>query len=694
MKTKDIKPQIKNQADKITKKPVEPEKTPIKDSIIKTIIVLISEVIGFKLIADMNLGLNVTSWRITVIAIIILAIVNALIWPLLTRLFLPFLVYTVGLGSLLLNALTIYITSLLIPGFTITSYGWFSVPIFMGLISTTASAILTLDSESSYYRTVTRDMIKNRYPVRKKYPGLIILEIDGLAKNVLEEAMSLGYMPTLSKWIKRDTHCISEWETDLSSQTGASQAGILHGNNEDIVAFRWVEKENDNKIVSSTNFSDAEMIENRISNGDGLLVNSGASLCNLFSGDTDNVIFTCSTVRTPGKFYNKRFYFFYSSPNRFPSIILLFLWDMLIEIYSQIKHTIMNIKPRIRRGLVYAFTRACCNVLLREITTETLIGDMMVGDIDVAYATYMGYDEIAHHSGVEDEDAFKCLKQIDKQFKRLEDGSKYSNRQYHFVIQSDHGQCNGATFKQRYKISFEEYVRSLLPEDMSIYSSMDSDDYYSVMFKPWLKTKKNLQNQIIETKEDILEYIKIRNIEKSKVRKPEQSEAIVLASGNLSMIYLTQFKERLSFEKISLLFPNLIPGLVNHNGVGFIVVKSEKHGVIVIGENGVNYIESNEVEGENPLKDYGENASKHILRNSEFKYSPDILVNSFYNPETGEVCAFEELVGSHGGLGGMQTKPFILHPKEWDIPEEIIGAESVYKILKQELKNYKELDIS
>ena len=34
-----------------------------------------------------------------------------------------------------------------------------------------------------------------------------------------------------------------EWEPDLSSQTGASQAGILLGSNEDIPAFRWVEKE-------------------------------------------------------------------------------------------------------------------------------------------------------------------------------------------------------------------------------------------------------------------------------------------------------------------------------------------------------------------------------------------------------------------------------------------------------------------
>lgn len=87
---------------------------------------------------------------------------------------------------------------------------------------------------------------------------------------------------------------------------------------------------------------------------------------------------------------------------------------------------------------------------MREINTKTLIGDILVGDIDVAYSTYLGYDEIAHHSGVRDEDAFYALKGMDRQIKRLLDGNNYSPRDYQFVIQSDHGQTNGATFKQRY----------------------------------------------------------------------------------------------------------------------------------------------------------------------------------------------------------------------------------------------------
>ena len=123
---------------------------------------------------------------------------------------------------------------------------------------------------------------------------------------------------------------------------------------------------------------------------------------------------------------------------------------------------------------------------MREINTETLIGDMMIGDVDVAYSTYLGYDEIAHHSGVRDEDVWFALKGMDKQIKRLLGGNKYSPRQYQFVIQSDHGQTNGATFKQRYGESFEDFVKSLLPLDVNMYANMSSnEDHFAEVYVPF-----------------------------------------------------------------------------------------------------------------------------------------------------------------------------------------------------------------
>jgi hypothetical protein len=414
-------------------------------------------------------------------------------------------------------------------------------------------------------------------------------------------------------------------------------------------------------------------LEARISDGNGLLVDNGASRSNLFSGDTDNVIFTFSKILNIRKLYNRAWFSVFSNPSNFARIMCLFLSEIILEIISQVKHRLKNIQPRIKRGIAYIPTRAATNVFMREINTSTLIGDMMVADIDVAYSTYLGYDEIAHHSGVRDEDSWYALKGMDKQIKRLINTNRYNPRKYQFVIQSDHGQTNGATFKQRFGQSLEDYVKSLLPKDMKMFAKMTSnEDHYAESFLPFSKNNDDL-------------------IDKGEVEELGDSEVIVLASGNLAMIYLTQWSHRLTYEEIEDLFPELIPGLVNNEYIGFIVVRSSEKGDLAIGKNGIYYLDTGEIDGENPLEGFGKNIVRHLKRNSSFKYTPDILVNSFYDEENDEVCAFEELVGSHGGAGGSQSRPFILYPSDWEIgDDEIIGAESIYRILKDNLRKLKE----
>ena len=644
------------------------EKKPPRTTLKRSIIILIGNILGIYLISFMGLGVKVSDFDDILLLVLFISILNSILWPILTRILMPFLVLTFGVGTLILNGFLLNFFAPLF-GITIDGPSIILAPIAMTMVTTILSSLLTIEDDGSFYRSVYIDANKKRKKEVKNYPGLIIIEIDGLAYDVLCEAVEKGHMPTVEKLIKNKSHILRSWETDLSSQTGASQAGILHGNNENITAFRWIEKENNNQMMQCSGVKNVKIIENRISDGNGLLAENGASRSNLFSGDTDNVIFTCSKILDLKKLYNHAWFSVFSNPSNFARIVSLFLTEMLLEIISQIKHELKDIQPRINRGITYIPTRAGTNVFMREINTSTLIGDMMVGDIDVAYSTYLGYDEIAHHSGVRDDDAWYALKGMDRQIKRLIQGNEYTPREYQFVIQSDHGQTNGATFKQRYGQSFEEFIKSLLPHDMAMYANMSSnEDHYAEVFKPFSKTKEE---------------------------PPEltDSEVIVLASGNLAMIYLTQWKHRLSYEEINEMFPELIHEIVNNEYIGFILVKSEKNGDLAIGKNGIYYLDSEKIEGENPLNGFGENIVRHLKRNSSFKHTPDILVNSFYDEENDEVCAFEELVGSHGGVGGSQSKPFILYPSTWNVSEdELIGAENIYKLLKENLKELKNSD--
>jgi uncharacterized membrane protein YvlD (DUF360 family) len=659
-----------------------------------------------------------------VIIVIAVSIVNSILWPIFRRFLMKFIILTFGIGSLFVTSLIFYIACYFIPGVYVGFYGFWQVPIVMSIFTTFAANITNTNYYDNYVKSISKFALKRRTSYKKQYPGVIMLEIDGLSIVTLKKAIDKGVMPTIKGWIDDNSHTLKGWETDLSSQTGASQAGILHGNNKDIVAYRWVEKENDNKIMVSGKLSHAPEIEKMISNGKGLLVN-GISVANMFSGDSPLSVLTSSKLKKISRIYNKSLDSVFLESYNFERIFILFLWDMLIELKSQIMHKIKNIRPRLRRTIIYTAIRAGANVVLREATTEVLASEIFRGEIDTAYATFMGYDEVAHHSGVEDDDVWGVLKQIDVQFSRLVSTIERSERDYKLVILSDHGQSNGATFKQRYGITLGNYVRRLLPNDLKVYKTEYNIDHFRDALLPENKQLRTIKQHVENIRYDLfeenesfqniregiqsrkpaiifeneqfinlqkrystsLEYITGYEIVEHSTKKAQNSELIVLGSGNLGLIYLTQWKQRLTYEELVMLFPDLIPGLVKHPGVGFVLVDSIANGGMVIGENGIYYLDTDKIDGENPLEGFGEHAARHLKRENNFNNMPDILVNSFYDSDANEVCAFEELVGSHGGLGGNQTKPFILYPSEWEDPGEIIGSESIYKFLKKEIDN-------
>ena len=157
---------------------------------------------------------------------------------------------------------------------------------------------------------------------------------------------------------------------------------------------------------------------------------------------------------------------------------------------------------------------------------------------------------------------------------------------------------------------------------------------------------------------------------------------VVLGSGNLGLVYLMEERRRLTLEEIEERHPQLLPALREHPHVGWLLVRSSEHGAVVLGARGAHYLTEGRVEGEDPLAPFSPTAPRHLLRTDGFEHVGDIMVGSFYDPELEEGCAFEELICFHGGIGGLQTRPFILHPAHLETPTEpIVGAASVHGIL-------------
>jgi putative membrane protein len=663
------------------------------------------QVVALAIMAWLLSGVQIESVGVAVVAVGILALLNALLWPLLSYIVLPFAVLTLGLASLVMNGAFILLTSALVEGLTVENL-WTAVVLAVGLTAINAfiGSLLNVDDDSAWYRNVLRRRMRRRSGVEKSdVPGFLFLEFDGLAKPVLERAIREGYVPTLARWLETGSHRLAGWETDLSSQTSASQAGILHGNNDNIPAFRWYDRAA-GEIVSSSNPRVLPRLEQEVSDGNGLLVEDGASRGNLLSGDAPNVMNTASTMLDRSRFHTADFDAFFLRPYNFSRTLLLTVWDILLEVRQFRKARRNNVYPLLdkdHRGGIYPLLRAFTTVLMRELNLYTLLGDMYAG-VPAAYATFVGYDEVAHHSGVQSEDALDVLHKLDREIGRLERAAQEAPRPYHLVVLSDHGQTGGATFKQRYGLALEDLVRQLALDKYRVQGDVDVHEdwgHLNVMLT------EAVQHDRGAVSKPLGQALKGRSQAGQVALGPEGagqterrqaagvpgdagewepgSTLVVLASGNLGLVYGTRTPERATLEMIEAYYPGLPDGLAQHEGVGFVMVHSEVDGPVVIGGRGRHYLNDGRLEGEDPLASFGPNAAQHLRRYDGFRDAPDLYVSSFYDPDTGEGAAFEEQIGFHGGMGGSQTQPFLLFPGVLPVADEpLVGAAAVHRVLK------------
>jgi hypothetical protein len=350
-----------------------------------------------------------------------------------------------------------------------------------------------------------------------------------------------------------------------------------------------------------------------------------------------------------------------------------------------------DVRPRIDRTWKYALVRAATTTLMQEAGTFLLTADMLRG-LPAAYGTFFAYDEVAHHAGIDRPDSLGVLRTLDRAFARLQRIAAVAPRPYHLVVLSDHGQSQGATFKQRYGYTLAELVDRLIAAEArvaDILSDQEGWDHLNLALSEAIRqdsrsarlARRILRGQLRGQEVELAPAEAQPDVQQ---RRAAASDVVVLASGNLGLVSFPRLPGRLSLEQLAERFPGLVKGLAAHPGVGFVMVRSAAEGALALGPAGVRYLDHGYAVGADPLAPYGRDAARHLRRTDGFANCPDLLVMSRFDPATGEVAAFEELVGCHGGLGGPQTRPFVFHPAVLDPgPDPIVGAAALHRVLKR-----------
>ena len=655
-------------------------------------------VVSFWLVAWILPAIQLRDWETAVVAAALVSLLNAIIWPLFARWFSRVILWTAGIAGLIANGLILLAVEKMLDGFTIDGWGWAVFAAFlMTAVTIIVNTLLSIDDDAVWQRQTMKRMVARIQPATPTdVPGILFLQIDGLAEPVLRRAIAEGRVPTLARWVRDGTHHIVGWECDLSSQTGASQAGILHGNNHDMPAFRWYDKEL-GKVLTSNRPRDAATIEHRQSDGHGLLVDGGASRSNVFSGDSTESVLTFSTVLDRSGHGHGRYTanYLFSDPYTVSRLLILTLADAAREVADRHRTRRQQIEPRLPRGGIYPILRAATTTILRDLTLTTLMSDVYRG-VPAAYADFVGYDEVAHHSGIFASSALDTLGRLDAQFARLEHAIAEAPRPYHVVVLSDHGQSQGATFLQRYGIGLEGVVDELIDDDVEISAPEMASEGWGNLNGALTEAIRDDSSRVgkvlrVATRKHVVDGDVVlgpafddERTTANDAGKSENADVVVLASGNLGLVTFTDIDGRADLETIADRHPRLVTGLASHPGVGFIMVRSRTLGALVIGGGGIRYLSDDHVEGIDPLLPFGPNTADHLRRTDSFVNTPDILVNSFYDPHAEEGAAFEELIGFHGGLGGTQSEPFLLYPSVLTPPpDSIVGAAAVHHIFKQ-----------
>jgi uncharacterized membrane protein YvlD (DUF360 family) len=619
------------------------------------------------------------------VATVLLGVLTALLRPILTSfaLLLGWIgVLLAGFGA---QALLFYLALSLVPGIQVNGFwnAFWASWIYALLMSIVTWLATAGDNAAFLTHLVQRSGQAPGTETSGAAPGVVFVQIDGLPAPLLRWAVRAGDLPTLSRWIRSGSHSLVDWHAQLPATTPASQAGLLHGRSDQVPAFRWYEKET-GKLLVANHPKDAAVIQARLSDGRGLLADAGVSISNIFSGDAPTSLLTMSGLvnRVGRRGPSRSFATFFINPYGLTRSVVLTAAEMIKEVHQARLQRVRGVEPRIRRAGSYILLRGVTNVLLRDLNAGLIADQMMAGTPSI-YCDFTDYDEIAHHAGPTRPESLASLAGIDNVIGALEQIAAQAPRPYRFVVLSDHGQSQGATFLQRHGMTLQDLVRGLMGSG-TVAASAGLDEtvgpvntFLTQVAQQGGNTGKLTRRAFRGRTHD--GQVDLDPTPGAEDRIAHASDLVLIASGNLSMIYFTRLPGRLELQEIEHLYPGLVGALAAHPGVGFIVVRTSDHGTIVLGKEGIRFLHEDRVEGLDPLAGFGPHAVADVRRHDALAHVGDLVINSPIDHGTEEVAAYEELVGCHGGLGGWQSEAVLVHPADWLLEAPpLIGADAVH----------------
>jgi hypothetical protein len=516
-----------------------------------------------------------------------------------------------------------------------------------------------------------------------------MLQIDALAYSDLRRALELGLCPTIARLL-REGFALRRWFCGLPSATPYCQAGMFHGENAGIPAFRFYDK-SARKVITCNAPHGVQYIRDRIHSPGALA--GGSSYVNLLDGDAQTVAFTVATREKMSVYRRlggtRMALLMLLHPIRMVRMVLQGAFEWLLEEWERARGEIAG-RVTHSEG-IFPFIRILSNVVVRELQTMAILLDVYLG-VPVIYSTFMQYDELAHHFGPSSKQALVDLRRTDARIAEIWRMAQLAGgRGYDLVILSDHGMTPALSYRVQYRESLGTTVQRILDETRvanaisprSLASFAEDSEYADIgpevveavaqltpvsfgarkairRFRDWLRSRYGLREIIFP----------------EKYRVDRTNDVVVTYSSCLALVYFAATEGRLTHEQIRSdpRWSRLYERLVAHQGIGLVATKSSG-GINLASKFGRAVLRDGEIEissGENPLEIFG--TEPYVLRAVESLVSQpnagDCVLFGAYDGY--DIVSFDDQVGAHGSAGGDQVYPFIISPERLGLGGETL----------------------
>ncbi|MDO9457002.1 alkaline phosphatase family protein [Nocardioides sp.] len=600
--------------------------------------------------------------------VVVVLLVGALLRPLLTRLTVITGVFGLLLTGFLAQSLVLGVALALVP--SIEPIDFPEIVVVAWLVAVVAAVLnWTVDasSEEVHLGQVLGRAVRTARRTDVSGPGLLVVQLDGVAEPLLRQAAASGAIPFLTRTLRSGSHRLRGWHTGVPSTTPAGQAVLLHGAELAIPAFRWYDKTR-GRVLQCSRPADAAEAEADLSDGRGLLADGGASVANLFSGDAPLRALTMSHARLPGSEPGAAQ--FAASRSGFVRSVVLFAGQIVAEWYQGRRQRYRDVLPRVHRGGSFVFLRGLTTVVLKDLSVA-IVAEQMARGVPVVYVDFVDYDEVAHHAGPTRPETMRTLESLDRVLQFFAELAGEVGRDYEIAVVSDHGQTQGSTYLQLSGRSLADAVRDIVECEVDA-----GGESAEVMGPANLLTASGAAQPVRRLID--------RRTRQADAPQDGQAAVQVVASGSIAHLYLPDRPGRLTREDVDAALPTLLPGLRDLEHVGVVLTRRADGAVVVENAHGHRVLSAaGELDGEgaDPLAPYGDGAAADLLLLDTRRHVGDVVVLGRYDPSLGEVAAFEELVGSHGGLGGWQTEALLVHPAGWSVPDGPLTGLDVHRLL-------------